>query len=1424
MANVGKFTGNVGSPGSGGGGAGNGQGQIEAKVGQLNAALQSLKIVINDLRQQGFQGGLIFEALSEKISGLLETERELTNELEQQKIKFKDNKEQLAVYTKLQGGVQKAIDGTVNAVRGLTKEQIAASRVDQKNSNQAALARQESAKVAQKSELDLLDTINLRLNRERQVIEAAKEAYEKQEAIRKKALAEEQQRLRDSIKEQNAIRSKEVSDFETRQKALRNRRKTRQKEIEREQKAAAKAKIETDLQAIRSGKGSARKRLELEIDYLKKVQKRYKEGSEEFEKLQKRIIAAQGKARDSSFLGGLRKGFQGAGLGKALGQLTGIGGAVQALRKVFGLLQSAITGSFKAAVDFEAQLAQLQAVTGINNQELNRLRKNVLDVAGSTKFTSEEIVQLQSELGKLGFSVTQIEAATLAVARTAQALGEKVGPVAQRIGQILNQFNLNAAETTRVSDSLVSVINSSALSFEGFSTALQYIGPLGAEVGTTFEETAVAMALLADNGFTASRIGTGLRGIMTELSKTGKDLNTVVTELADEEVTLAEAVDLVGKRNAAQLITLVDAARRQKELGQSLDDLNDKYFTQGSAAIAASQQVDTFQGNLDLLRSAVNRVQISFGEFLKTSKLLRAVLRFIDEDGYNAAVAAQAIAEADPTSLSRGLEQASDKVGVLRQGLEDVKDVNQAIDEEAKKIFENSVVKPLQEEIDLIDEKTAALEAEKDALSDSYREQAKLAKTNEERIRLNQIAAVLDDKMLINQYRGLIGTKEYTEAIAERGRIEKELSESIARRGEVEDILNEKSNILPGSEEYKAQVDYVKQLIREGSLEKALEIERNLVIAERSAILKSLRLERSNEINDLQAAVDFNKKASTQVGILNKKINALLDEQNKRKANGNEIVGDELLLFEARLEQYKDEKNAIANLTITLEERNALAQKEFEREFKRLANQKTARLQELDQKQALLDIDIKTQQNLAQNARTEEKRIEASEELDRLVQQRLQNEIDAFSDLDGIANDFNETLKVMAGLFEEAGLDGSIIEKAQERLDGFRLSFNALALDLGDIEKSANSLADSLEAAFNVKLGEGVELDEADLDKVKEQVRDMLRKLLPALEILYPDVFEALYQKTEALVMSQLIPDPKKGAKERQKRIKKLLSVVVDELAEAAKAYNDTALENTRNRLNAELDAIRNRYKTEEEILKSQLDNQLITESQFRTKKEELRKKELQQQNEINKAIFDAEKKADLNNVAIEAFEAIASNLINNMGKLTTPEATRQAALGYAAIIAGSAAKADAIRRRKFYPVQFEEGGFVQGPSHSEGGVPFTVQGKGGYEMEGGEFIVNKKAAAFHRSLLERINGSYKPNPSLQPLQFAEGGLIQKPSSATINVDTGVAESVHYLRAIAEATTTSAIQSSKPVRAYVTERDLRTSDTARQLKDRNTRI
>ena len=82
------------------------------------------------------------------------------------------------------------------------------------------------------------------------------------------------------------------------------------------------------------------------------------------------------------------------------------------------------------------------------------------------------------------------------------------------------------------------------------------------------------MAVLADNGFTASRIGTGLRGILTELAKTSVDAEQELKSLAEQNISLSEAVDLVGKRNAAQLITLLDNI-------EAIDESTNSYYQQG---------------------------------------------------------------------------------------------------------------------------------------------------------------------------------------------------------------------------------------------------------------------------------------------------------------------------------------------------------------------------------------------------------------------------------------------------------------------------------------------------------------------------------------------------------------------------------------------------------------------------------------------------------------------------------------------------------------------------------------------------------------------------------------------------------------------------------------------------------------------------
>lgn len=53
---------------------------------------------------------------------------------------------------------------------------------------------------------------------------------------------------------------------------------------------------------------------------------------------------------------------------------------------------------------------------------------------------------------------------------------------------------------------------------------------------------------------------------------------------------------------------------------------------------------------------------------------------------------------------------------------------------------------------------------------------------------------------------------------------------------------------------------------------------------------------------------------------------------------------------------------------------------------------------------------------------------------------------------------------------------------------------------------------------------------------------------------------------------------------------------------------------------------------------------------------------------------------------------------------------------------------------------QFEFGGVLNGPSHNQGGIPFTVGGVPGFEAEGGEAIINKRSTQMFRPLLSAIN------------------------------------------------------------------------------------
>lgn len=117
-------------------------------------------------------------------------------------------------------------------------------------------------------------------------------------------------------------------------------------------------------------------------------------------------------------------------------------------------------------------------------------------------------------------------------------------------------------------------------------------------------------------------------------------------------------------------------------------------------------------------------------------------------------------------------------------------------------------------------------------------------------------------------------------------------------------------------------------------------------------------------------------------------------------------------------------------------------------------------------------------------------------------------------------------------------------------------------------------------------------------------------------------------------------------------------------------------------------------------------------------------------------------------NTAIANAKAIATFWITG-GMPWVAINTAQAVLSIGSVV-GEAAQAvsqiNAARRGMLIPKMMARGGIartggiLRGPSHERGGIPFTVNGRYGFEAEGEEAIINKRSTRMFRPLLSRIN------------------------------------------------------------------------------------
>ena len=239
-------------------------------------------------------------------------------------------------------------------------------------------------------------------------------------------------------------------------------------------------------------------------------------------------------------------------------------------------------------------------------------------------------------------------------------------------------------------------------------------------------------------------------------------------------------------------------------------------------------------------------------------------------------------------------------------------------------------------------------------------------------------------------------------------------------------------------------------------------------------------------------------------------------------------------------------------------------------------------------------------------------------------------------------------------------------------------------------------------------------------------------------------------------------PDDKDDRKEFKQKRKELIDQAADTAREIGQAVIDIQTEISQRRLKLEQERIDAERDSELKSLELRYNKGLMSEKAYNKAVEATNAEADRKKEEAERAAFEREKRLKIMGIAIDTAAGI-TKVWSEVGLSTFKLGWAIAQTAF--LTASGIAQTAVISNQQFAKggiVPIGDGkngvsmGMLQGPSHSQGGIPLMVNGQPvNAEVEGGEIlaVINKRSAAQYLPLFSAINAT-------NGVKFENGGVI----------------------------------------------------------------
>ncbi|WP_127488892.1 phage tail tape measure protein [Paenibacillus ehimensis] len=176
-------------------------------------------------------------------------------------------------------------------------------------------------------------------------------------------------------------------------------------------------------------------------------------------------------------------------------------------------------GGLKRAMDYEAQLSSIQALTGASAEEMKLMNALALEMGAKTKYSALQAAQGIEELLKAGIEPATVKAGGLEAAlNLATAGGLDLAEAAETMATSLNAFKKDGLSASDASNILAGTANTAATDVRGLGFALASVGGVADMIGLSFRDVNTAIGLMSNDGLkNGSDAGTSFKSMLMYL-------------------------------------------------------------------------------------------------------------------------------------------------------------------------------------------------------------------------------------------------------------------------------------------------------------------------------------------------------------------------------------------------------------------------------------------------------------------------------------------------------------------------------------------------------------------------------------------------------------------------------------------------------------------------------------------------------------------------------------------------------------------------------------------------------------------------------------------------------------------------------------------------------------------------------------------